>query len=121
MASYRKQFSAEESSLWNRIRSIKERQDVFWNTYEDLLRSNEDIVGEFCKFHGRRVLKYPLMPVEAPCRWVHKIKTVYDIRVEDCPKCRNSERIIRHNDVFVNDENLRDLYDSGNYRYKVYY
>ncbi|QBO55992.1 U2 protein [Parsley severe stunt associated virus] len=121
MSSLRSEHTSEDICRRFEIKQLQYRQDVFWNTYEDLLHFNEDIVGEFCKKHGRRVLKYPLMPAEAPCRLVHKQKTVYDIRVEDCIKCINEENNRRTTGVRRSDVNLRDLYDYGNYRYKVFY
>nr|UYF26258.1 U2 protein [Sophora yellow stunt virus] len=99
---------------------MKEEQDKFWDEYHQYLRRNEDMLGEFCKFHGRRVKAYPKMPVEAPCRWVLKKKTVYDIRVEDCKACLEEQVKDRKKKV-SEAPGLQEHYDTGKYVVKVYY
>ncbi|QBC74516.1 U2 protein [Subterranean clover stunt virus] len=104
------------------IEAIKQEQDLFWVLYESFLRNNEEMIGAMCKYHGRRVKAYPKMPRDGPARWVLKMKTVYDIRENECQKCKEEERRLASKPVVnCKDNNLHDLYDYGNYRYQVYY
>nr|QED43049.1 U2 protein [Milk vetch dwarf virus] len=102
------------------IVQLKEEQDAFWSGYHDFLRRNEDVLGEFCRRHGRRLLAYPKLPTYAPIRWVLKTKAIYDVRVDECRLCSHEE-ISRRDYNPTKTEGLQDLYDSCNYRYQVYY
>nr|ARQ19023.1 U2 protein [Faba bean necrotic stunt virus] len=102
------------------IMTMKEEQDSFWSSYHDFLRAYEDVLGEYCRRHGRRVLAYPRLPSYAPTRLVLKTRAVYDIRLEECKSCISEFKdssCINYN----SQEGLADLYDYGNYRYQVYY
>nr|BBD33856.1 U2 prorein [Milk vetch dwarf virus] len=105
---------------YGEIVQMKEEQDAFWSGYHEFLRRNEDVLGEMCRRHGRKLPAYPKLPSYAPIRWVLKTKAIYDVRVDECKSCSHEE-ISRRDYNPIKKEGLKDLYDSGNYRYQVYY
>nr|AQX56695.1 hypothetical protein 15.1 KDa [Milk vetch dwarf virus] len=110
----------QQKLSYGEIVQMKEEQDAFWSGYHEFLRRNEDVLGEFCRRHGRRVKAYPKLPSYAPARWVLRIKSVYDIREDECESCLKEQDIRQYSNPTKEDD-LKDLYDSGNYRYQVYY
>nr|AHC72173.1 U2 protein [Black medic leaf roll virus] len=78
------------------IVKLKEEQDAFWEAHQAYLRSNEDMLGQFCRRHGRRVRAYPKLPSYAPAYWINWYRFVFDINVDECKAC-SQEQVDREN------------------------
>ncbi|ATY70085.1 U2 protein [Cow vetch latent virus] len=74
---------------------LKEEQDAFWVKYQNFLMSHEDMLGSFCRRHGRRVKAYPKFPSYGPQRMVNRYRIIFDVRLDQCSSCSESLQDVR--------------------------
>nr|AHC72287.1 U2* protein [Pea yellow stunt virus] len=82
MASYR-----EHRLTMREVVQLRDEQEKFWVAYQNYIHEHEDMLGKFCRRHGRSVKAYPRIPSYGPKRLVRRYRIVYDIKVKDCYMC----------------------------------
>ncbi|AHC72286.1 U2 protein [Pea yellow stunt virus] len=79
--------AAQNKLTMPQVSQLQAEQDAFWDEYERYIHSNEDMLGKFCRRHGRSVKAYPRLPSTAPSRLTGLYRIVYDIQLQECYMC----------------------------------